>query len=345
MWLNELWFVVIAVLWIGFFVLEGFDFGVGALLPVVGRDERGRRVLINTIGPVWDGNEVWLLTAAGATFAAFPDWYATMFSGFYLPMLLLLVCLIVRGVAFEYRGKGSTDTWRARWDVAITGTSWLLAALFGVVFGNLVAGVPIDASGEYVGGLGDLLQPFALLTGLCTLLLFLTHGAVFLALKSAGEVRDRARRAVQQLAPAALVVVLLTVTWQQFQRTSVLALVLGVVAVLGLVAAGLATRRSRDGWAFVSTAVSVLGLVSGWFAALHPAVMPSSLDPAFSLTLTTAASGPYTLEVMSWVSLFLVPFVVGYQAWSYWVFRKRISVKMIPAHTPPAVPAGPPGSR
>jgi cytochrome bd ubiquinol oxidase subunit II len=336
MWLNELWFVLIAVLWIGFFVLEGFDFGVGMLLPFVGRDERGRRVLINTIGPVWDGNEVWLITAAGAMFAAFPMWYSTLFSGFYLPLLLILVCLILRGLAFEYRAKGSTAQWRRRWDLAIAIGSWGPTLLFGVTFGNIVRGVPIDAAGEYVGGFLTLLHPFALLTGITLLALFLTHGAVFLALKTAGEVRDRARSAVRRVGPVALGLLVLTLVWQQLQRTSPLAAGLGAVAVLAVAGALLLTARGRDGWAFTATAVGVLTLVAGWFAALHPAVMPSSLDPNWSLTLTNAASGPYTLTVMSWVALGLVPFVVAYQAWSYWVFRRRISAKQIPMPAQPA---------
>src|SRR4249920_2251667 len=179
--LATFWFIVIGVLWTGYFVLEGFDFGVGMLLPLVGRTDNDRRVAINTIGPIWDGNEVWLLVAGGATFAAFPQWYASLFSGFYLALLLILVCLIIRGVAFEYRGKGGSDVWRARWDWSILITSWLLALLWGVAFGNIVRGIALDADHEYVGTFLDLLNPFALLMGVTTLLLFLTHGSIYLA--------------------------------------------------------------------------------------------------------------------------------------------------------------------
>lgn len=342
MWLNELWFVLIAVLWIGFLVLEGFDFGVGALLPIIGRDDRGRRVLINTIGPIWDGNEVWLVTAAGAMFAAFPMWYATLFSGFYLPLLLVVVLLIIRGVAFEYRAKGHTDRWRSGWDASIIVASWGLPVLFGVLFGNLVRGVPLDASGEFAGTLLGLLNPFALATGLVTLLLCLAHGAVFLGLKTKGEIRDRARTfAVRMGAAAALAVAGLQV-WQGSLRGNTGSLVFGVIAPLAMVGAVLATRAARDGWAFAGSALAMLSLAAGWFTALHPAVMPSDTDPALSLTLANAASSHYTLTVMSWVAVCLLPFVLGYQAWSYWVFRRRISVAMIPPS--PGAPAASAGS-
>ncbi len=337
MWLNNLWFGLIAILWIGYFVLEGFDFGVGALLRLVGKDEKGRRVLINTVGPVWDGNEVWLLTAGGATFAAFPEWYASMFSGFYLALLVVLVCLIVRGVAFEYRGKGHSDAWRARWDWAMLITSWVLGLLWGVAFGNIVRGVPLDADHEYVGTFFDLLNPFALLMGLCTLSLFLTHGAVYLALKTTADVRARARGVALTVAPAAIVLMALAVGWQQIIRGTAISVTVGVLAVAALLVAYLLTRAERDGWAFLATALSTALLVIGWFASLYPDVLPSTVDPAFSLTVENAASTPYTLTVMSWIALVFVPIVLAYQAWSYWVFRRRISVHHIP-ESPTTVP-------
>jgi cytochrome d ubiquinol oxidase subunit II len=330
MWLNNLWFVLIAVLWTGYFVLEGFDFGVGALLRLVGKDEKGRRVLINTIGPVWDANEVWLLTAGGATFAAFPEWYASMFSGFYLALLLILVCLIIRGVAFEYRGKGHSDQWRARWDLSILVTSWLLALLWGVAFGNIVRGVALDADHEYVGNFLDLLNPFALVMGLTTLGLFLTHGAVYLALKTTKEVRERARSVALAVGPVTLIIMALAVGWQQIIRGNLGSIVLGIGAVVALGAACVLTRIGRDGWAFVLSAVSTAALVVGWFASIYPDVLPSTIDPAFSLNIENAASTPYTLTLMSWVALLFVPLIVAYQAWSYWVFRKRVSVNHIP---------------
>lgn len=190
--LTTIWFLLVAVLFTGYFILEGFDFGVGMLLPVLGRDDRERRVLINTIGPVWDGNEVWLITAGGAMFAAFPEWYATLFSGFYLPLLLILLALIARGVAFEYRNKRPEASWKRRWDHAIFFGSLLPAVLWGVAFANILRGVPLTADHEYAGGLLNLLNPYALLGGVTTAALFLTHGAVFIALKTVGDVRHRA---------------------------------------------------------------------------------------------------------------------------------------------------------
>ena len=337
MFLNNFWFLVIGVLWVGYFILEGFDFGVGALLRIVGKDEKGRRVLINTIGPIWDGNEVWVVSAGAFTFAAFPEWYASMFSAFYLALLLILVCLIVRGVAFEYRGKGHSDQWRARWDWAILITSWGLALLWGVAFGNIVRGVALDADHEYVGSFLDLLNPFALLVGLVTLSLFIAHGGVYLALKTTMEVRGRARAVARTVGLVAAVLMAVSVVWQYSLRGTALSLTLGVLAVLSILGAVLLTRMGRDGWAFVASALSTAFLALGWFASLYPNVFPSTLDPAFSLTIENAASTPYTLTLMSWIALIFSPLILGYQAWSYWVFRKRISVRHIP-ESPTSVP-------
>jgi cytochrome d ubiquinol oxidase subunit II len=336
-WLNNLWFVLIAVLWIGYFILEGFDFGVGALLRIVGKDEKGRRVLINTIGPVWDANEVWLITAAGATFAAFPEWYASMFSGFYLVLLVILICLIVRGVAFEYRGKGHTNTWRARWDWSILISSWLLALLWGITFGNIVRGVPLDADNEYVGDFLGLLNPFALIMGLCTLGLFLTHGAIYLALKTTKQVRERARSFALVAGVGTIVVMAVAVGWQQIVRGNVWSMALGVIAVLLLIVSYGLTRIGRDGWAFSASGISTAALTTGWFASIYPDVLPSTLDPAFSLNIENAASTSYTLVLMSWVALLFVPLILAYQAWTYWVFRKRVSVNHIP-ESPTSLP-------
>jgi cytochrome d ubiquinol oxidase subunit II len=335
--LNNFWFLVIGVLWVGYFILEGFDFGVGALLRIVGKDEKGRRVLINTIGPIWDGNEVWVVSAGAFTFAAFPEWYASMFSAFYLALLLILVCLIVRGVAFEYRGKGHSDQWRARWDWAILITSWGLALLWGVAFGNIVRGVALNADHEYVGSFLDLLNPFALLVGLVTLSLFIAHGGVYLALKTTMEVRARARAVARLVGIVAAVLMAVSVVWQYSLRGTALSLTLGVLAVISILGAVLLTRMGRDGWAFVASALSTAFLALGWFAALYPNVFPSTLDPAFSLTIENAASTPYTLTLMSWIALIFSPLILGYQAWSYWVFRKRISVRHIP-ESPTSVP-------
>lgn len=337
---NELWFLLIAVLWAGYFMLEGFDFGVGILLRPIGRTEPGRRVLINTIGPVWDGNEVWVITAAGAMFAAFPQWYATMFSGGYLPMMAILVCLIVRGVAFEYRAKGTTARWRRNWDVAISICSLLPAVLWGVLFGALVHGLPLRADHEYAGGIGGLLSPFGLLTGLLTLAMFTFHGAVFLSLKTALQVRERARRLAMPMGTIATVGYLVVVIWMQQIRGGIDDLQLGAVSLtVGLAGAAAMAAAvwlsviGRDGWAFLASAVAVVALVAAIFTALFPLVVPSTADPLGTLDIHNAASSSYTLTVMSWIGLALLPFVVGYQAWSYWVFRRRISTRQIPAQS------------
>jgi cytochrome d ubiquinol oxidase subunit II len=333
--LNTFWFVLIAVLWIGYFFLEGFDFGVGMLLHPLGRDETDRRVMINTIGPVWDGNEVWLLTAGGATFAAFPNWYATLFSGFYLALFLILVALILRGVAFEYRGKVDSDTWRARWDLAIAVGSWVPAVLWGVAFANIVAGVPIDADGNFTGSLLTLLNPFGLLGGVVTATLFALHGANFLALKTEGEIRERARALARLLGPLAIVAGAAFLIWNQVARGESWTWVPVLAAAAALVLGTAAERGERDGWAFVGTGIAIGAAVIALFGSLYPDVMPSTTDPAFSLTVANASSTDYTLRIMTWVALVMTPIVLCYQAWSYWVFRKRLGRESIPAvHVP-----------
>jgi len=328
--LTTVWFILIAVLWIGYFTLEGFDFGVGMLLPILAHDDRERRVLINTIGPVWDGNEVWLLVAGGATFAAFPNWYATLFSGFYLPLLLILLALIVRGVAFEYRAKRHREEWRGAWDIAIVVGSFVPAFLWGVAFANILRGVPIDADMEYTGGFFNLLNPYALLGGATTLLLFLTHGAMYVALKTDGPIRVRARSLALRVGLAAAVVAVVFLLWTQVDTGNVGSAVFFVLAAASLVAGLLAVLQAREGWAFIGTFACIGLAVAGLFIALFPDVMPSSTDTAFSLTTTNASSTHYTLAVMTVVAVFITPFVLAYQAWTYWVFRKRISVHHIP---------------
>jgi cytochrome d ubiquinol oxidase subunit II len=341
--LADVWFVLIAVLWTGYFVLEGFDFGVGLLLPVLGRDETNRRVLINTIGPVWDGNEVWLLVAGGATFAAFPEWYASLFSGFYLALLLVLVALIVRGVAFEYRGKIDSDRWRRRWDLCIVIGSALPALLWGVAFGNIVRGVPLDARHHYVGSFFDLLNPYALLGGVTTLVLFATHGAVFLALKTDGPVRAQARRIARRLGTVAVLAAGAFLLWTQIAHGRPATWATAALAAVALVAAVLLTIRAREGWAFLATAVTIAAATATLFADLYPHVLPSTVDPAFGLTVTNAASTPYTLRIMTWVAVAFTPIVLVYQGWTYWVFRRRLTTAHIPAPQPGpvAVPAQP----
>ncbi|MFD4367230.1 cytochrome d ubiquinol oxidase subunit II [Rhodococcus sp. NPDC058521] len=335
MGLQEVWFVLIAVLFTGYFVLEGFDFGVGMLMPALGRrkDSKGetrRRVVLNTIGPVWDGNEVWLITAGGALFAAFPEWYATLFSGFYLPLLLILVALIVRVCAIEYRGKIDDDTWRRRCDWGIIFGSWVPAVLWGVAFANILRGVDIDADKHVVSGFFDLLNPYALLGGLSTALVFGLHGAVFLALKTGREVRADAVKLAAQLAVPAVPVVGGFVLWTQLAHgkgwTWILVAIAGA-ALLGVVAL---TRAQREGWAFTLSTLAVAATSVLLFASLFPNVMPSTLDAAYSLTIDNASSSPYTLKVMTWAAAFLTPIVMIYQGWTYWVFRQRISADQIP---------------
>ncbi|MEV7078553.1 cytochrome d ubiquinol oxidase subunit II [Streptomyces sp. NPDC093516] len=332
--LHDVWFVLIAVLWTGYFFLEGFDFGVGVLTKLLARDRPEKRVLINTIGPVWDGNEVWLLTAGGATFAAFPEWYATLFSGFYLPLLLILVCLIIRGVAFEYRVKRPEENWQRNWETAIFWTSLLPAFLWGVAFGNIVRGVKIDQDFNYAGGVLDLLNPYALLGGLVTLALFTFHGTVFVGLKTVGDIRERARKLALRVGAATAVLALAFLLWTQSDRGDGASLVVVVVAVASLLLALVAARAGREGWAFTLSGLTVVATVAVLFLTLFPNVMPSTLNPDWSLTVTNASSSPYTLKIMTWCAAVATPLVMVYQGWTYWVFRKRIGTQHIadPVH-------------
>lgn len=329
--LNTLWFVLIAVLYAGFFLLEGFDFGVGILLPFVGRDDIRRRIVLNAVGPHWDGNEVWLITAGGATFAAFPHWYATLFSGFYLPFFLLLLALILRGVAFEFRSKDDNPRWRAVWDWAAFSGSLIAAFLLGVTFANLVRGVPIDAKMTPVARLADLLGPYALLGGLSLVLAFALHGSLFLSLKTTGEVADAAKKAAARLWLLCMIsllgfLIVSAVATDLLSRPAAVAA--GVGVALAVLASSALVRAGRYGWAFVGTCVAIVLLVATLFLTLYPRVLVSSLNPEWSLTIYNAASGPYTLRLMTIVALALLPFVLAYQGWSYWVFRQRIRPRM-----------------
>lgn len=330
--LNVLWFILIGVLYTGFFVLEGFDFGVGILLPFLGKDDLKRRVIINTVGPHWDGNEVWLLTAGGATFAAFPHWYATLFSGFYLPLFLVLVGLILRGVAFEFRSKDSNPRWRSVWDWAIFIGSVLPALLFGVAFANIVRGVPIDSAMHYVGGFFNLLNPYALLGGAASLLAFTLYGAIFLSLKTTGDVAKAASALAFKLWPVTAVVLIGFYASSYFftdilQGVGVNPGPIPLVMVAAILLVGWFLRQQRVGWAFIMTALAIVTQTATIFLILFPRVMVSSLDPAWSLTIYSASSSAYTLTIMTVVALVFVPIVLGYQAWTYWVFRKRIEAK------------------
>lgn len=341
--LATVWFILIAILWTGYFVLEGFDFGVGILLPVLGRDNTDRRMMINTIGPVWDGNEVWLLTAGGATFAAFPLWYASLFSGFYLALLVILVALIIRGVSFEFRGKVDSVRWRRNWDRAIFTGSVLPALLWGVAFANILRGVPLNAAGVYTGNLLTLLNPYGLLGGLATLSLFTLHGAIFLSLKTTGDLRERARSLAVRVAAAAVPLAAAFLAISQVAHGKPATDVTAAVAAVALLAAVAAAFRGREGWAFAGTAVTLVLTVATLFGDLYPDVLPSSTRAAFSLTVSNASSAHYALLVMTWVALIFTPIVLLYQGWTYWVFRKRLSRSDILPPAAPAGSAGPPG--
>ncbi|MET9274579.1 cytochrome d ubiquinol oxidase subunit II [Kribbella sp. NPDC003557] len=324
--LTTVWFVAIATLWTGYFVLEGFDFGVGMLYRVLGRNEPERRAAISTIGPVWDGNEVWLIMAGAATFAAFPEWYATLFSGFYLPLFAILVGLILRGVALEYRGKRDEPVWRARMDAMIVIGSVLPALLWGVAFGNIVRGVPLDAEHEYVGGFGSLLNPFALLGGLTFVAVFVTHGAIFLALRTTDALRVRANRLATRTGAIAAVLAIAFLAWAQALRGDAVSVGLAIAAVVAFAGGLVANLLRREGWAFAGTTAAIGLAVVSLFVALFPDVMPSTLDPASTLTAVEAASSAYTLKAMTIITAIFMPLVLLYQGWTYWVFRQRVVV-------------------
>ena len=327
--LQILWFILIAVLWIGFFFLEGFDFGVGMLLPFLGKKDEERRAIINTIGSVWDGNEVWLLTAGGATFAAFPEWYATMFSGFYLALFLLLVGLILRGISFEYRSKDANPAWRNRFDWMIAIGSFLSALLLGAAFANLARGVPINADKMFTGNLFTLLNPYGLLGGVTTVAIFLLHGANFLGLKLEGEMRNRVNAAAKKIWAVTTVLYILlgvfTYVAGFWARGVVNPGIVPVAAVAVLLLAGYFINRKMEGWSFIMVALNIVLTQVTFFSMTFPNVMLSTTNPEWSLTIYNASSSQYTLTVMSIVALIFVPIVLAYQGWTYYMFRKRIS--------------------
>ena len=327
--LQILWFILIAVLWIGFFFLEGFDFGVGMLLPFLGKKDEERRAIINSIGSVWDGNEVWLLTAGGATFAAFPHWYATMFSGFYLALFLLLVCLIIRGVSFEYRSKDSAPAWRNRFDWMIAIGSFMAALLLGAAFANLARGVPIDENMMFTGNLFTLLNPYGLLGGLTTVAIFLLHGANFLGLKLEGELRERVNVFAKKLwiGATALYIAFGIYTYIAgfWARGFIDPGIAPIAAVAALLVAGYFINNKMEGWAFIMVALNIVLTQVTFFSMTFPNVMLSTTNAAYSLTIYNASSSQYTLGVMSIVALIFVPIVLAYQGWTYYQFRQRIS--------------------
>ncbi|OCB07625.1 cytochrome d ubiquinol oxidase subunit II [Mycolicibacterium porcinum] len=340
MGLQELWFILLTVLFLGFFILEGFDFGVGMLMSFFGRTAAGRgedpepyrRAALNTIGPVWDGNEVWLITAGGAMFAAFPEMYATVFSGLYIPLLAILFAMIVRVVAIEWRGKIDDPQWRRWADLAIAIGSWGPAILWGVAFAGLVRGLPVDADHQMHLSFGDIINAYTLLGGLATGALFAFHGSVFMALKTSGQIRTDAFQFATRLAIPTTVLVAGFGIWTQLAHGKGWTWFLLAAAVVAqLAAVALAYRRSGEGWAFLCTTIVVAAVVLLLFGSLFPNLVPSSLNPDWSLTIHNASSSPYTLKIMTWAGLLFAPLVVIYQGWTYWVFRQRISADRIPA--------------
>jgi cytochrome bd-type quinol oxidase subunit 2 len=344
--LIPFWAIVIAILWTGFFVLEGFDFGVGMLHGVVGRDEAGRRAAINTIGPLWDGNEVWLVVAAAAIFAAFPGWYATMFSGFYLVMALILVALIIRGVSFEYRGKRAAARWRRTWDAAMITGSVAAPLLFGVVLGDLLHGLPVNSSQNYTGSFWDLFQPYAVFTGVTLVLICALHGATFLALKTTGELRERAGRLARRIAPFTGAAVIGFIIWTHVGHSTTFFLnPIELLAILAVLAAVWLVYEHREGFAFTATTVTMASCIVAIFVGLYPNVMVSSTNAAYNLTVHNTASGGYALKAMTVVVIVFLPFVLVYQAWSYYVFRRRVSTQGFEPQPPaPATPSPPAGT-
>jgi cytochrome d ubiquinol oxidase subunit II len=328
--LPTIWFIAIAALWVGYLVLEGFDLGVGMHMLFSGRTDGERRVMLNTIGPVWDGNEVWLLTAGAATFAAFPLWYASLFSTLYVPLVLVLLGLIFRAVAIEYRGKGTTQRWTRVWDLAIGIGSLVVAFGIGAALALTTTGLPIDGNGDRVGGPFVFLNGYAILGGLAVIGFCLAHGAAFLALKTDGIVREKSGIFAVRWAPIALLPIVAWVLIIQFQHGNLFTWALVVLAVVAVLASWLSARVGREGRAFAGMAVFLAFGAASIFAAVYPTVLPSTIDPTFSLTISNASSGDYTLMVMSIVTAFGLPLVIAYQAWTYWVFRQRISERHLP---------------
>jgi cytochrome d ubiquinol oxidase subunit II len=354
--LVPFWYIVIAVLWTGFFILEGFDFGVGMLHGVIGRDEAGRRAAINTIGPLWDGNEVWLIVAGAGMFAAFPGWYATMFSAYNLALVLLLAALIVRGVAFEYRGKRDAASWRRTWDVLLTTGSLLAPLLIGVALAGLLHGLPINSAQNFTGSFWDLLQPYALFTGVTLVLICLLHGATFLSLKTTGDMEERSWQVARRVAPFTAAAVIAFIIWTHVTAGTTFFLnVIELLAVLAVLAAFWLVYGHRGGFAFAATTVTMASCILSIFTDLYPNVMVSSTSKAYNLTVHNTASNPYSLKAMTVVVVIFLPLVLGYQTWTYYVFRRRVGRQefqppdVSPAAEPesapqPSAPSGHPSS-
>jgi len=329
--LESLWFGLIATLFIGFFFLEGFDFGVGMLARFLGKNDTERRVIINTIGPFWDGNEVWLITAGGAMFAAFPNWYASLFSGFYMALFIMLIALIGRGVSFEFRSKLTNQKWRNTWDWVIFFGSMLPPLLWGVALANLMRGVPIDANQNYVGSFRDLISIYSVMGGIAIVLLFLLHGALFITLKTEGDIKDRANAFALKIgkwtsAALFLFVILSYFETDMFTGQGINPGSVPILAGFALLSVHFFIKAGRNGWGFIMTGATIVLSTVTVFMCLFPNVMISSLNPDWSLTIYNTASNAYTLKVMTIVAVTVLPLVIAYQTWNYWVFRKRVTI-------------------
>src|SRR5499427_3684939 len=342
--LVPFWFILITILWTGFFVLEGFDFGVGMLHSAVGRNDAERRAAINTIGPLWDGNEVWLIVAGAAMFAAFPGWYATMFSAFNLALVLLLAALIARGLSFEYRGKRDSPHWRRTWDWLLTVSSVLAPLIIGVALGDLLNGLPINSAQNYTGSFWELFQPYGVFTGVTLVLVCALHGATFLSLKTTGDMHERSRGLARRIAPFTAAAVIAFAIWTHVAHSDTFLLnPVELLAILAVLAALWLVYEERDGFSFAATAVTIASCIVAIFVGLYPNVMVSSTSAANNLTVYNTASGGYSLKIMTVVVIVLLPVVLAYQGWTYYVFRRRVSKQQFQPQPPSPAPA-PPGA-
>jgi len=326
--LRIIWFSIIAFLFTGFFFLEGIDFGVGVLINLLGKNNTERRIIINTIGPFWDGNEVWLVTAGASIFAAFPQWYATMFSGFYLALLIILVALILRGVYFEFRSKKEGEVWKRNWDIIMFISNLLLSILWGTALANLIKGVPIDKSMNYTGGFFDLISLYTLFAGLTTLIVFAYNGSIYLSFRTTGIVEKRSKKTAKKLAPfsAIAVLVLITLTFMQTDLyNSRLALISSLISFILVFLSWYLVIKEKSFVAMLVNGLTIALGVASLFLGLFPRVIVSSIKPEYALTIYNASSGPYSLSIMTKVAITFLPIVIAYQTWSYWVFRKRVS--------------------
>lgn len=330
--LNEFWYLLVSILFVGFIFLEGFDFGIGMVSRFLGRNDLERRAFINTIGPFWDANEVWLISAIGAMFAAFPNWYATLLSGSYVLFVLLLLSLIGRGVAFEFRGKVEKQAWKNAWDWVIFFGSLFPPIIFGILFSALMKGLPVERNMQMNAGFSDIVNLYTITGGVTLTMLCLWHGLIFATIRTMDDIRDRSRKVAMKLLPinALLLLIFSGMTFFEtdlFSNHSRLMLYTFFIGIFVYLLAGFFLTRKKDGWAFAMSGLILILSISSIFAGLFPNVLVSSINESYSLTIHNAASGNYSLKIMSYAAIALLPFVLGYQIWSYYVFRKRVDHK------------------